>query len=411
MSRELQMIILASRMEMTTDQIGFLRALTEGADWSQVLRLATVHGVRPLVLRNLEEHCPDLLEDEILSQLRSAQRLTVARAMQQTAELDRIGALLQSEGIPFFPYKGVALGEQLYGDAALRESGDIDIIVPKAQAMDAVALLCASGYEPLYVLSSEQERVYVEGGNHYNLSHVDKSISLEVHWDIITPHHGIPIPWQTFWDQQRSQFLTGDEESRQSDPEFLLLLLLLHGGKHRWESLKWLVDVVQCIRHYPSLRWEKLLQQAKAIRVERMVFCGLNLAGSLYDVALPVEIQQRIAADSGVSVLSAEVMSVLEEPWQVDGATDIGYQLRMRDRWQDRVGYGWRLVTTLNFQDIDSQNIDSQNIDDDEQLSRFDFLRRGVRILSKRGVGPTAQLLAQMVVEATNPARSKKPDP
>ena len=406
MSNELQMIVLASRMEMTSDQIALLRALIEGADRPQVLRLATVHGVRPLVLRNLEAHCSDLLEDDSLTPLRSARRSIVAKAMQQTAELDRISTLLRAEGIPLFPYKGIALGELLYGDAALRESGDIDIIVPKAQAMDAVAVLCASGYRPLYALSSKQERVYVEGGNHYNLSHVDKSINLEVHWDIITPHHGIRIPWQTFWDQHRSQLLTLNQRSLDSDPEFLLLLLLLHGGKHRWEALKWLVDVVQCIQHYPSLRWEELLQQAKALRVERLVLSGLNLASSLYAVALPVEVQQRITANSGVRALSAEVLSVLEKPWAVDGATDIGYQLRMRDRWQDRVRYGWRIVTMLNFQDVDSRDIE-----DDDRLPRYEFLQRGVRILSKRGVGPTAQLLVQMVVESTKSAQSRKSDP
>jgi hypothetical protein len=403
LSPELTMVILAGRMEMTVDQVSLLRTLTAETDWSRVLRLASAHGVRPLLLRSLEAHCPDLVPDEVLTHLRMVNRFNVVKALQQTAELDRLTALLEQEGIPLFPYKGVALGEQLYGDAALRESGDIDIIVPKAQAMDAVALVRSSGYRPLYDLSPRQEQIYVLGVNHYNLVHVDKSISLEVHWDIITPHHGIPIRWQAFWDEHEASRLRNenDKASLDSQPQFLLLLLLLHGGKHRWESLKWLVDIAQYIAHYPSLRWKELLQEAKNLRVERLALSGLNLANCLYDIPLPAEVEQRMSIHNGVTDLTAEVLRVLEAPWNGDGATDFGYQLRIRDRWQDRVRYGWRIVTMLNFQDIEGE----------EQRSRFDLLRRGVRIFSNRGVRPTAQLLVQMAAEATSTAHSKKPDP
>ena len=397
LSEEMQIIILAGRMELTAGQVNQLRAVAAEPDWLSVLRLASAHGVRPLILRNLQAHCPDLVPGEMLDELRLIARFNVAKSLQQSAELGRITRLLEEAGIPLYPYKGVALGEQLYGDAALRESGDIDIIVPKAQAMDAVALLRSSGYRPLYDLTPRQEEVYVLGANHYTLSHENKSISLEVHWDIITPHHGIPIGWQAFWEKQEASRLQDGEADLLSQPEFHLLLLLLHGGKHRWEALKWLVDVVQLINQSPSLQWEELLQEAKHLRVERLVLSGLNLASGLYDVPLPARVNERITVHNGVADLTAEVLGVVETPWDGDGITDIGYQLRIRDRCQDRVRYGSQIVTMLNFQDVEGE----------DPASRLDFLRRGARILGNRGVRPTAQLLAQMVAEATKPARGK----
>ena len=45
-------------------------------------------------------------------------------------------------------------------------------------------------------------------------------------------------------------------------PEDLLLILCVHGGKHVWECLKWLVDVRELVDRFPQLDYDALIQRA-----------------------------------------------------------------------------------------------------------------------------------------------------
>jgi Uncharacterised nucleotidyltransferase len=61
--------------------------------------------------------------------------------------LERVLALLDGAGIPALPLKGVPLAERLHGDAALRESADIDVLVARERFPAAVRALEAAGSE------------------------------------------------------------------------------------------------------------------------------------------------------------------------------------------------------------------------------------------------------------------------
>ncbi len=130
-----------------------------------------------------------------MEQLHHAYRYNAVNALLLTTELEKILAALEENGIPVIPFKGVTLGERLYGDAALRESGDIDIIVPKRCVFEVRASPVERWIiDRLYELSPRQEDAnIVRGNNHYNLIHSSNSLSVEIHWDIVSPHLGIPI--------------------------------------------------------------------------------------------------------------------------------------------------------------------------------------------------------------------------
>ena len=138
---------------MTTDQVQRLHGLADsGVNWARLISLARAHGLRPLLHRNLRRHCPTLVPEAVEQQLQQAASMSVANTMLLTAELEKILAELEANGIPVIPYKGVTLGERLYGDAALRESGDIDIIVPFERVLEANRSLMSLGYQSVFDL-------------------------------------------------------------------------------------------------------------------------------------------------------------------------------------------------------------------------------------------------------------------
>jgi len=61
--------------------------------------------------------------------------------------LAQILRLLSNAKISAMPLKGIPLAESLYGDAALRVSDDIDLLVPLDSAIEAFHILVSSGYQ------------------------------------------------------------------------------------------------------------------------------------------------------------------------------------------------------------------------------------------------------------------------
>ena len=374
---------------MSTEQIERLRALAAAdLNWDRLLRLAAVHGLRPLVYRNLRTHCTSLAPETAMEQLHHAYRYNAVNALLLTTELEKILAALAENGIPVIPFKGVTLGERLYGDAALRESGDIDIIVPQDRVFEVRDLLVGLNYRPLFELSQRQEEEYVRGIHHYNLIHSTNSLSVEVHWDIVSPHMGIPIDWRGIWQRQATMTFQSATVNTLC-PEDLFLALSIHGSKHRWEMLKWLTDVGQQIERNQSLDRSVIIDRARQWRVQRMVFLGIYLATELLEAPVPASIQEAAYNDPTVVDLAGEVFTILDQP---DGtpAKELGriaFLMRMRDRRQDGALYGWRLLTHLNFQDID----------DDSRPEAAYYLQRPLRIIRKNGWKTLTRMGAQML--------------
>ena len=207
--------------------------------------------------------------------------------------------------------QGRHTGRTIVWRRCLRESGDIDIIVPHAKVLDAKASLVSLGYQPIYNLSSGQEKIYLRGTNHYNLHHSRKPISVEIHWDIVSPQLGISIDWQGVW-QRETWTMFGSGKLRTLSSEDLFLVLSIHGTKHRWEMLKWLADLAQQIERYPQMDWLAIMDRAKQWRVERMVLLSVHLAYDLLEAQVPDSVLRTASSDQAVIGLTQEVLNVVD---------------------------------------------------------------------------------------------------
>ncbi len=131
--------------------------------------------------------------------------------------------------------------------------------------------------------------------------------------------------------------------------EHLLLVLCTHGAKHCWERLGWICDVAELLRRTPGLDVCGLLDQARALGVERIVLLGLRLAAELLDAPLTDRVARRVRDDRTVRALAAHVRTTLfsrvpatsPDPWELRL-----FHLRARERWRDRLRYGARVALT-----------------------------------------------------------------
>lgn len=119
-------------------------------DWNEVVRTATRLGVAPLLSWSLSRACPDGVPAPILAVLRDRFRESTKQNLVLTSELLRLLALFRQAGISAVPYKGPALAAQLYDPPGLRPSGDLDVLVDRADVPRAIDLVTANGYRPVF---------------------------------------------------------------------------------------------------------------------------------------------------------------------------------------------------------------------------------------------------------------------
>ena len=120
-----------------------------------------------------------------------------------------------------------------------------------------------------------------------------------------------------------------------------MLVLCLHGCKHKWGELKWVVDVAELIRVRPDLDWSLLMETARRAGSFRMVGLGLLLAHRLLEAAVPVSVLERIRATSPIRALADEVChEIFDAPRRSDADPRLfSFLARAADRIVMRVSF------------------------------------------------------------------------
>src|SRR6202035_517955 len=116
-------------------------------DWRRVTFAAGSHGVLPLVYRQLKS--ADGVAPDALPPMRSEFYGNALNNLHLARELARLAGVLSRQSIEVIVFKGPVLALQAWGDVALRQFNDLDLLVHPAEAARAVEGLLAAGYGAL----------------------------------------------------------------------------------------------------------------------------------------------------------------------------------------------------------------------------------------------------------------------
>jgi hypothetical protein len=302
--------------------------------WDLILERATLHQVYPLLFRNLGTLGFPGMPCQVRTELEALCKGNAFRNTLLAEELARVLTLLEKAGIPAIPLKGVTLAESLYGDVSLRVCADIDVLVPRRMVTMAFHLLLASGYRAEF-----SERFFVD-----RILHRSTECSLErEEWGfryILEPHWG--VLWQTPFDGGATEDLWGEAlpkgflgvPAHTLSPEWNLLFLAAHAAHHRWQRLKWLVDIHEvCIRG--SIDWEKLAAKATRLGWHEVLLCSLSVCQTLFSTPVPEEFSRR-RLPPRLALFPADPSP---QPWE-----SAFFPLRLLKRPSDKLRYGVRLI-------------------------------------------------------------------
>jgi hypothetical protein len=262
-----------------------------------------------------------------------------------TAELLGLLHLFETHQIPVIPFKGPVLAASIYGNLALRQFLDLDLIVHKQHVAKARELLISHGYRPQFELNENQEAAFVRSYSAENFERDDGEAVVDLHWTMTSRDFGFPLEPERLWERPEAISLGGKEVHTLS-PENLLLILCVHGGKHGWERLGWICDIAELIRSRNAMDWRAVMDQARALKSERMLFLGLYLACDLLEATLPQEIRASADADPAVRSLTTQVRERLFSQAAPGIFEKWRFQVRIRDRLRDGCRYCLGLVMT-----------------------------------------------------------------
>jgi hypothetical protein len=202
-------------------------------------------------------------------------------------EWTQISTASRQLNINLFLYKGLALSYQLYDDATIRPTRDLDVFVHTDDLFNADLLFKKMGYrrtKPDFELSKKQQKQIHHHIHHFSYVHPDKKILVELHWQLVIPQSLFPKGENVF----NSSLSQASEPFQQYPWEWLLHYLIVHGSMHHWYKLVWLSDIDTILKKN-VVHWDVFNSLTRTFDDERMVHSGFTLANRIFATPFPFD--------------------------------------------------------------------------------------------------------------------------
>lgn len=353
---ELELLLACARVDGADDEMRIGRLLEEGPDWDRALRYGGRHGILPLLYRRLSVFSnPSAIPEPVMAALRRRYYAMAERNLLLTGRLAELTEALERRDVASLPLKGPVLAVTVYENLALREIGDLDVLVRGEDLEAARQAFAAEGLAPLEHLSPGQEVAFRTSWYASTWRDGRTGVLVELHWRLV-PRFFFPAPpLEELWASAETLRLHG-REIRTLGPEELLLGLCVHGAKDEpdpWSRLKWIRDVAAVARAREDLDWDRLGATAGERGCRRMLHLGLHLAWRLFGAPVPRPVRDRVERDGGAVELAARVERTLfGEPEPTTRMDRLRFEMRVRERVADRARTLLGRALLPDFKDI-----------------------------------------------------------
>jgi hypothetical protein len=341
-------------------QLDITSLLTPDLDWERVLESAEHHRLIPAMHAALKG------KNGVPSTLRVRAHKHAWRVLHFTIELTKIARCFEQRGIEFLAHKGPALAQLLYGNPAMRQFGDLDVIVRSRDFGRAKSALLELGYDSRLSLSPRQEQAFLRSGYECSFGLNSEPNLVELQWKIVPRFCSINFDVDALFSRTMQIDLDG-VSLRTMGHEDLLLVLCVHAAKHEWSQLGMLRDIAALTKF--NLDWSWIVAEARRLGILKILQVSLLAAGKLFNLYLPTQLP---SATQGTAEIASAVVARLQHNDHPD-TESIRYfraQIQVRERWRDRARFVWRLATTPSVQEWQAVQIPD----------RYFVVYRGVRI-------------------------------
>jgi hypothetical protein len=326
-------------------------------DWQILLDLAESHGVLPLFCINFSGELPETFVNRLHTQWAMAAFLAT--------ELEGLLQQFCLQGIEVLSLKGPVMAEALYGKLGLRPSDDLDLLVQPQDFARAQAVLIDLGFTPISVVD-DYHQMFSRGAT-----------VVELHF-AVAPPSSPAMNLEAAWRRAQVMQLRG-QRTRSFAKADLLVYLTIHGIKHEFARLIWVLDAVHALADLDEGDMGEALRIAHAIGVEGALLTTCELARCSFNLELPAEAVAAIARKPVISkqagVMWEGILAGPANPQTSHQGAGVFVQLEpdARSRWTQRLRF---------FLPSAQDNLWAQNHNIDPRWMLF---LRPFRLLSKHG--------------------------
>ena len=216
-------------------------------DTRRLMRLAAQHRLRPILAEYDKQY--NILDPQTRTHLESIRSRQIQRNLKMVHVLHQVIKKLESIGVDVLPMKGNLFIHVLYGNQQLRETGDIDILVPRYQLKDAVLALEELGFELNvgYKIVPREYRdgllkMMIDSPHQSELKLDDGTFHIDLHWKLAQPYYGLQTREDEIFQQAESTTMHNREIKVPCTLDIFWMMMVHHGGKEHWKNLRHLVD-------------------------------------------------------------------------------------------------------------------------------------------------------------------------
>lgn len=310
----------------------------EVLDWSEAIARLRMHRLVPHAHRALVASAAPVPGAPARALAGEAMAIG-ARALGRTRQLSDLARCMEEAGVRALAFKGPALSLAAYGDAGVRDSIDLDFVVSPRDVGRARAALLDAGYRSRTEMSAAQERMLQRSFGHFSYAREGAPAGVELHWRFGGPRYPWSMPVDDVIARSRTVEIAGASVVV-AEPTDELLLQAMHGARHQWEYLEWLVTFAKLLRG-PRVDRAALVERARASGSLGALAVAMQLARDL--LGTPPTVAPPVRAPGGkTDEIAGEIVrridrgietgeSLLEQPHALN--------MRMMDRSADRVRY------------------------------------------------------------------------
>lgn len=317
--------------------------------WRNVHQLARQHGMESLLIRSVASPGDEANPSELRASLQRRRQQLQTRALGMVAELLEVLALFDGHGIPVLAYKGPVAATRAYGDPSYRTYADLDLLVPQSAQSAALKALERRDYRRQAVNGPVFQTVLQRPGDDF---------SIDLHTHVVPEFFPFELPFEDLYEERESVEVSGRSVPTLST-EDAFLIHSIHGSKHHWFRLEWILTTALIARRVADL--EAALRRAAAVGCERMALLGLELARRLFDASFDPVIGSRLDGRTGSAVRSAAediVDWIVHEDWSADNdkrthLADFRLRSKLFGRRRDTARFWIRALTKPRSDDVE----------------------------------------------------------
>lgn len=302
-------------------------------DWDDAVDTARRHRVLPLLNRYFHDGPADGPDPSIRATVQEECHAIAGRNLHLTTELHRLLERLRSAGLRVLPYKGPVIAATAYGGATRRQFLDLDLLIRGNDLDRATEVLRAEGYWPAKRLHALGEVVFTN----------EDDVLVDLHTNALPRYFPGSLSFDELW-ARRERRTVGDEDVPTLSTEDLVAILAVHGTKHCWQRVAWLVDIAALSEQRP-IDWDDVWTRAKAIRATRNLAMGLHLVSSELRPRLPAAATFDRPSMRSAQPMARDAQAFLYGDDPVTLRERLAFHLRSLDRPSDRLRYVFRLGT------------------------------------------------------------------